>query len=136
MKQAESHGINPSTVTNFKGKEILDCLHALKIEYDPQYFSRQTYREFLVDPLGAKLIDAWASADPTVIKNTNESERLFRLMQKVAHESPFQINLAAPSRKKQAEMAEEEEQRRNTEMMYRSIQANSQMRSKEGNNKF
>lgn len=84
VKQAEAMGINTPTVTNFKGKEILDCLNALKIEYDSMYFSRQTYKEFLVDPLGAKLIDAWAATDPTVKMNTNEKDRIFREIKKVA----------------------------------------------------
>ena len=51
-------------VTNYKGKEILQSLHDLKREYDKDYFNRQTYKEFLVDPLGSKLIDAWAVTDP------------------------------------------------------------------------
>lgn len=57
------------TVSNFQGKEILESLHDLKIEYDRDYFSRQTYREFLADPLGEKLIDAWAAKDPDVKDN-------------------------------------------------------------------
>jgi hypothetical protein len=72
VKLAKAQGIDPMVVSNFKGKEILENLRALKIEYDKQYFSRQTYKEFLVDPLGAKLIDAWAAKDPTVRKHTNE----------------------------------------------------------------
>ena len=69
VKYAVSQGVNPVTVTNYKGKDILDCLHKLKIEYDKDYFNRQTYKEFLVDPLGSKLIDAWAAKDTKVQKN-------------------------------------------------------------------
>ena len=47
LKLAEAQGVNMQTVSNFKGKEILDSLHDLKIEYDKQYFNRQTYKEFL-----------------------------------------------------------------------------------------
>ena len=66
VKHSIGQGIEPMVVSNFKGKEILDSLHELKIEYDRDYFNRQTYKEFLVDPLGAKLIDAWAITDKSM----------------------------------------------------------------------
>ena len=56
-------------VTNFKGKAILDNLHELKVSYDNNFFNRQTYKEFLQDPLGSKLLDSWAASDPEVIDN-------------------------------------------------------------------
>lgn len=40
VKQSVAQGINPVTVSNFKGKEILDNLHELKIDYDKNYFTR------------------------------------------------------------------------------------------------
>ena len=95
-------------VSNFKGKEILDSLHKLKIEYDSEYFNRQTYREFLVDPLGAKLIDAWAETDDSVKKNVHIQERLVKAMNGVAQVSSVPIDLKAPSKKRQAYLEEEE----------------------------
>lgn len=36
----QAHGVDPATVTNFKGNKILKSLHDLKIEYDSDYFNR------------------------------------------------------------------------------------------------
>ena len=77
------------TVSNYKGKEILDALHELKIEYDRDYFNRQTYKEFLVDPLGSKLMDAWAATDPSVIKNVKAQGHLNGAIQGIADRGAF-----------------------------------------------
>ena len=102
VKQSVAQGINPMIVSNYQGKEILDSLHELKIEYDRDYFNRQTYKEFLVDPLGAKLIDAWAATDANTKKNVFTQDRLKKAMQGIAGISSIPIDLSAPSKKKQA----------------------------------
>ena len=108
VKQAMTSGVNPMTVSNFKGKEILDNLHDLKIEYDRDYFNRQTYREFLADPLGSKLIDAWAATNAEVKANVKDQSRVAMVMQKVANLAQQPINLDAPSKKKLKQIEEEE----------------------------
>ena len=40
VKQSQAQGVNPMVVSNFKGKEILDNLRELKVEYDRDYFNR------------------------------------------------------------------------------------------------
>ena len=45
---------------------MLDNLRGLKVVYDKDYFNKQTFEEYLVDPLGTKLIDAWAASDSAV----------------------------------------------------------------------
>ena len=40
VKQSQAQGVNPIIVSNFKGKEILDNLRELKVEYDRDYFNR------------------------------------------------------------------------------------------------
>ena len=95
-------------VSNFKGKEILDNLRELKVEYDRDYFNRQTYKEFLVDPLGSKLIDAWAASDPTVIENVKAQGRLVNSIKKIADVSQITVDMSVPSQKKQRQLEEEE----------------------------
>lgn len=108
VKQALAQGVNPISVSNFKGKEILDNMHDLKIEYDSEYFNRQTYREFLADPLGAKLIDAWAATDPDVQDNVKLQDRVRKVIENIAAMTGKQIDLEAPSLAKQKQMHEEE----------------------------
>ena len=95
-------------VSNFKGKEILDNLRELKVEYDRDYFNRQTYKEFLVDPLGSKLIDAWAASDATVIENVKAQGRLVNSIKKIADVSQISVDMSVPSKKKQKQLEEEE----------------------------
>ena len=38
FKLAQSHGVDPLVVSDFKGKEVLESLRTFKIEYDKQYF--------------------------------------------------------------------------------------------------
>ena len=66
VQQAIAQGISPIAVSNFKGKEVLDNLRGLKVVYDKDYFNKQTFEEYLVDPLGTKLIDAWAASDSAI----------------------------------------------------------------------
>lgn len=40
VKQSQAQGVNAMVVSNFKGKEILDNLRELKVEYDRDYFNR------------------------------------------------------------------------------------------------
>ena len=86
VQQSKALGVNPISVSNFIGKDILDNMHELKIEYDKEYFNRQTYKEFLVDPLGSKLIDAWAATNPTVNKNNKTHSRLTQDITKIVAE--------------------------------------------------
>ena len=95
-------------VSNFKGKEILDNLRELKVEYDKDYFNRQTYKEFLVDPLGSKLIDAWAANDPIVVENVKAQGRLVNDIKKIAETSGLPVDMSVPSKKKQKQIEEEE----------------------------
>ena len=108
VKQGLAQGVNPLTVTNFKDKEILDCLHELKVEYDQDYFRRQTYREFLADPLGAKLIDAWAATDPEVKDNVQAQNIIMKKIEDIARTAQLHVDLSAPSQKRQKWLDEEE----------------------------
>ena len=40
VQQSKALGVNPISVSNFIGKDILDNMHELKIEYDKEYFNR------------------------------------------------------------------------------------------------
>lgn len=63
---AEKAGVSTNIVHNFSGKEILDSMRNLKTEYDPKFFKRQTYAEFLEDPSGSKLQDLRAKNDADI----------------------------------------------------------------------
>ena len=100
VQAAVAQGVSPMVVSNFKGKEILDSLRELKVQYDRDYFNRQTYKEFLVDPLGAKLIDAWAVTDKAMQANAKDKTRLNLAISKIAKESSLSIDIDAPSKKR------------------------------------
>lgn len=101
VQQSKAVGVDPMIVSNYKGKAILDNIHDLKIWYDSNFFKRQTYQEFLADPLGSKLLDAWAANDPDVIKNVKEQIKVGIDMKKVAAQYPEKIDLQSPSLKRQ-----------------------------------
>ena len=112
VKQSLAHGVNPATVSNFQGKEILDNLHELKIQYDRDYFNRQTYREFLADPLGAKLMDAWAATDPDVKSNVSKQGRVVMNIQRIAELAKLEIDAHAPSKQKLKQIEEEQNRKK------------------------
>ena len=98
VQQSKAAGVNPMIVSNFKGKAILDNLHDLKIWFDANYFNRQTFKEFLADPLGSKLIDAWAASDPAVAENVKAQNHVKKAIVKVAQACESRkIDLDAPS---------------------------------------
>ena len=80
---------------------MLDNLRGLKVVYDKDYFNKQTFEEYLVDPLGAKLIDAWAASDSAVQENVKAQGRLGMKMSKVAEGSIVKLDLESPSKKRQ-----------------------------------
>ena len=108
VQQSKNVGIDPLIVANFKGKAILDNLHDLKVWHDSNFFKRQTYKEFQQDPLGSKLLDAWAATNSDVIKNVKAQKRVNIEMNKIAQQYPKKLDLECPSIKRQLQLIEEE----------------------------
>ena len=108
VQQSQTVGIDPLIVANFKGKAILDNLYELKTSQDSNFFKRQTYKEFQKDPLGSKLLDAWAATNSDVINNVKAQKRVNFEMDKIAEQYPEKLDLDCPSNKRQLQLLEEE----------------------------
>lgn len=55
-----------------RGKHILEALQGLKLTEDENYFNRQTYAEFMKDPLGRVLKQRTVTMHPEVRKRQTE----------------------------------------------------------------
>ena len=71
----------------------------------------------MADPLGSKLLDAWAANDPDVIKNVKEQIKVDIEMKKVAAQYPEKIDLQSPSLKRQQWLIEEAARKREMDII-------------------
>jgi hypothetical protein len=55
-----------------RGKHILEALQGLKVSEDENYFKRQSYAEFMKDPLGRVLKQQTVTMNPEVRKRKTE----------------------------------------------------------------
>jgi hypothetical protein len=67
-----------------RGKHILEALKGLKLSEDEMYFSRQSYAEFMKDPLGRLLKQRMVTLHPEVRKRNIQLIVNFQKLQEKA----------------------------------------------------
>ena len=67
--------------TNFRGKDILESLQNIKLETDRKYFERQTYDEFVKDPLGGTVRDKQTNENEIIVENRYAQKMQDKLIQ-------------------------------------------------------
>ena len=83
-EQALKLAVNELGAGKMRGKHILEALQGLKLTEDENYFKRQSYAEFMKDPLGRVLKQRTVTMNPEVRKRQTELIVNFQKLQNKA----------------------------------------------------